>query len=107
MRYISRPKYPSTANEPMMTTVRLNHNRLYCMKMPPLLGRGCLLDCPVQAHNQRVDILAAASASRLLNGVCSAATEVHFVIAKHRDRLWPTDRKSTRLNSSHLGISYA
>src|SRR5262245_65163917 len=24
-----------------------------------------------------------------------------------RDLLWQTDRKSTRLNSSHLGISYA
>src|SRR5947199_5648286 len=30
------------------------------------------------------------------------------VIALHRPECqWPSDRKSTRLNSSHLGISYA
>src|SRR5205814_10567686 len=26
---------------------------------------------------------------------------------QYRDKLWELDRKSTRLNSSHLGISYA
>src|SRR5437899_3958653 len=47
-------------------------------------------------------------AARLLPGqVVDGAADHQFHDERFHHAQWPQDRKSTRLNSSHLGISYA
>src|ERR1017187_1594205 len=54
-----------------------------------------LLDGVVQVCDQRVDVLTTTRPGRLLDGVRPTATEVHFVVAEHRHRLWPAVRDFT------------